>query len=510
MLKKPHEYTSAERLLIILAVMSVTIMEVLDGTIVNVALPHMQGALHATSDQISWTATAYIVASGMFMPVTGYFSDVFGRKNYLLFCIVGFTIASMLCGLSSNITEIVLFRLAQGAFGAALVPLSQAIMTDIHTLEERGKAMAIWGIGVMVGPILGPTLGGYITEYYNWRMIFYVNVPIGSIAFILCNLVVPLSPKTKRTLDWLSLIFLFISIGSLQYLLDRGNELGWFDSLEIQLSCAVSIISFIAFLIHNWIGVDHPLFNLAIFKDKNFTLSTLILAIMGLGLYGSMIIHPIMLETMLGYPVMLAGLVIMPRALSGMVSMAVVSKLINKVDSRILISAGFGFNIVGLHLAMTSFSTHIDTFWAILPFAIQGLGMGLVFIPLSSMAFSTLRKELITEATGIFSLIRTIGSSVGISISITIFTRQGQKSLYHLNNFLTPFNHNAVEYAHRLGGSLSNPAIIGIMEKNIAQQAEMIAVLDTYKFMVFAFLIMLPVIWMLKNIKLTGDVPAGH
>jgi DHA2 family multidrug resistance protein len=390
--------TPLNRLLITIVVMSATLMQVIDTTIVNVALPHMQGALSASPDEITWTLTSYLVASAIFMPLTGYLSDRLGRKFYLFISIAGFTFVSALCGASVTLSEIVIFRLLQGVFGAALVPLSQAIMTDIFPPEERTRAMAIWGLGVMVGPILGPTLGGYLTDIASWRWTFYVNVPVGIFTLLLMN-VVPDTPKKERSMYWTGLLLICTAIGGLQFVIDRGNSADWFSSSSIQFGTYLTISCFIGFILHQFSAQRDRVFDIGIFKDKNFAISSMLLCIVGLGLYGTMVIQPLMMEGLLNYPVLDTGLMLAPRGISGMVSMVVVTQLAKHFDPRAIILSGIAICTFGIWIG-TFYSLNISAMWLMWPMILQGFGMGMIFVPLSTIAFSTLPMDLRTEAAG--------------------------------------------------------------------------------------------------------------
>lgn len=495
-----QQITPWQRWLIIIAVMSATLMQVLDTTIVNVALPYMQGSLGANSDEISWTLTSYLVASAIFMPLTGYFTDRFGRKNYLLICIAGFTFASALCGASLSLSAIVFFRLLQGVFGAALVPLSQAILVDVYSTEERGKAMAIWGLGVMIGPVLGPTLGGYLTDIASWRWTFYVNVPVGIFAVLLAWSVVPDTVKIKRSMDWIGLVFISCAIGALQYFLDRGNQQDWLDALDIRIAVIIAIVGLCSFLIHSFKHPQHTVFNLKIFKDRNFTISSLILALLGLGMYGSMVIQPLLLESLLNYPVLTAGLILAPRGISAMVGMVVVGKLINRYDPRWLIITGIILSSIGTSAGM-KYNQLIDMWWIAWPLLFQGFGLSLIFVPLSTIAFSTLPAESRSEATGLYSLLRTIGASVGISLTITVFTRHTQIAWNQIGGSIQPYNQALYDYLRPLHLSIHQPLATTILSNELIHQAQMIAFLDSFTFITGGFLLMLPLVFLLKKVK---------
>lgn len=488
-----------QRMLITLVVMSATLMQVIDTTIVNVALPHMQGALSASPDEITWTLTSYMVASAIFMPLTGYFSDIFGRKFYLFISIAGFTVVSALCGASVNLTEMVIFRLLQGVFGAALVPLSQAIMTDIFPPQERTRAMAIWGIGVMVGPILGPTLGGYLTDIASWRWTFYVNVPVGVFTLLLIN-VIPDTPRKSRALDWIGVILICTAIGGLQFVLDRGNSADWYASSEIQFATYLAISCFLGFLLHQFSDQQERIFDIAIFKDKNFAIASMMLCIVGLGLYGTMVILPLMMEGLLGYPVLTTGLLLAPRGISGMISMALVTWLIKYFDPRTVILGGIIICTIGIW-AGTYYSININAFWLVWPMVMQGFGMGLIFVPLASIAFSTLPQHLRTEAAGLYSLLRTIGGSIGISIAITIFSRRSQVFWNELGGGINIYNQAVYNFLHPLHLGPLHPLGSTLLSSELGRQSSMLAFVNVFAFIAFTFLFMAPLVLLLDKGK---------
>lgn len=507
-----NEITPLQRMLIIIAVMTATLMQVLDTTIVNVALPYMQGSLAASPDQITWTLTSYLVASAIFIPLSGYMSDRLGRKNYMLLSILGFTIASALCGASTNLTEIVIFRLLQGVFGAALVPLAQAIISDIFPAEQRGKAMAIWGFGVMAGPILGPTLGGYLTEVASWRWTFYVNVPFGIFALILAWQVLPDSLRKPRLMDWLGLSFISLAIGSLQYFLDRGNDQNWFDAWDIRISALLCIFGFGAFIIHSLFKPARIVFDLRIFQDRNFTIASLLIGLMGLGMYGVMAIQPLMLEGIMNYPVLLTGLVMAPRGISGMLGMVFMGKFGQRFDPRHLLLMGIIFNIIGIY-AYTRLSLNITPLDIVWPMLLQGFGISMIFTSLSTIAFSTLPKELGIEGAGMFSLLRTIGSSVGISLVVAVYTHEAQASWNQLGGFINPYNHAVTYYLANLNLSLGQPLAAPILGLALNTQSQMLAFVDTFVFIMWSFIIMLPLILLIRKSALNQALPKqepGH
>jgi DHA2 family multidrug resistance protein len=492
---------SQQRKLITLAVMAAALMQVLDTTIVNVALPHMQGSLSATTDQISWVLTSYLVASAIFMPLTGYFTDTLGRKKYLLISIAGFVVTSVLCGAAENITQIVVFRFLQGAFGAALVPLSQAIMTDIYPEEERGTAMAIWGMGIMVGPILGPTLGGYLTEMFSWRWNFYINVPVGIACMLLTWQVLPATASKVRKMDWLGLILISTCIGAAQYFLDQGNRADWFNSTAISIAALLAVLSLLGFLLH-CIGksADETIFDLKIFTDRNFTIASILLAMFGLGLYGAMVILPIMLENLFHYPVLTTGLIMAPRGISGLISMIVVGKLIKFIDPRWLIIGGIIFSAVGMAFG-TVYNLNLSYGWIIGPIILQGFGLGMIFVPLSAVAFSTLPASMRAEAAGLFSLLRTIGSSIGISIVAMLLVRHTQQSWNQMGGHINIYNPAVQRFLasmHLTAQSRLGSTILGY---TLGRQVQMKAFVNIFAFITWSIVIMLPLVLLLKKNK---------
>ena len=488
----------SERFLITLAVMSATLIQVLDTTIVNVALPHMAGELGATTDQISWVLTSYLVSSAIVMPLTGYFADTIGRKKYLVGCIAGFVVASALCGIAQSLFQIVLFRLLQGVFGAALVPLSQAIMSDAYPPEDRGKAMAIWGLGVMVGPVLGPTLGGWLTDVASWRWTFYINVPVGALSLFLAMTSIPESQKRERRMDWTGLALLGGGVAGLQYMLDRGTSQDWFAANDIRLSALVAVAGLVGFCWHSLRKGQHALFDLRIFKDRNFAIACAAMMALGLGLFGGLVLQPVLLEGLLNYPIVTTGLVMAPRGIATAIAMIVVGRLVGKVDARLLVGTGMVISAMGSY-AMTKYSLDVSTFWIIWPALLQGLGLGLIFVPLSTIAYATLPRQRMAEAAGIYSLVRTIGAAAGISFVTTLMTRQAQVLWNELGANINRYNPAFLEYLRGLHLSPTDPHALALVAGQVAQQAQMGAILDVFKVTAWSFVAMLPLVFLLRR-----------
>lgn len=409
--------------MITLSIMLATIMQTLDSTIANVALPHMAGGLSASQDQITWVLTSYIVAAAIATPVTGWLSGRYGRKTIFLISIVGFTTSSLLCGMAGNMLEIVGARLLQGMFGAALVPLSQAVMLDINPPERHARAMAVWGMGVMLGPVLGPTLGGWLTDNMSWRWVFLINLPVGILSFLGVYYYVH---ETKSTLlakfDWFGFTMLAIAIGMLQLLLDRGEQADWFGSIEIRIEAACAFIAFTYFVLHTLASGGNSFLNRNLLKDRNFVTGLAFYFLLGLLLYATRALLPPFLQTLLGYPVMTTGLVTAPMGLGTMVAMLFAGRLVGRIDSRLIIALGFGLTALSLW-EMAGYTPQITEWDIAWPGFVQGMGLGFTSVPLTTMTFSTLARHLRPEGTSIYSLSRNIGSSIGISVMQTLLVR---------------------------------------------------------------------------------------
>jgi DHA2 family multidrug resistance protein len=491
-----NQAAQGSRVFVTLAVMAATVIQVLDTTIVNVALPHMAGELGASLDQISWVLTSYIVASSIVMPMTGYLTDRLGRRKYLLVSIAGFVVASALCGIATSLTEIVLFRLLQGIFGASLVPLSQAIMVDSYPLHERGKALAIWGMGVMVAPILGPTLGGWLTETINWRWNFYINVPVGILSFLLAARHVPDTPVKARGMDWWGLVFLAMFIGGLQYLLDRGQQEDWFDASSIRWSAAILATGLVFFVAHSILSKRQTLINVHIFADRNFSAASIVGGAMGLSLYGGMLLQPVLFENVLQYPTFDTGVAMMPRGFGSLFAMLLVGRLLGKVGAKPLIYFGIGVGMLGAWmLTHVGFNTTASSL--IVPLVLQGVGIGFVFVPLSAIAFATLPKTLTAEAAGAYSLIRSIGSSIGISIVSVSLARGAQASWAALRGYVDPYRPEVQQYLDPLHLKAQGQGL-AIIAQQAALQAQMLGLLRAFWIIVVSFVAMIPLVMLLK------------
>jgi DHA2 family multidrug resistance protein len=475
-----------------------TLMQALDTTIANVALPYMQGSVSASQDQIAWVLTSYIVAAAIMTPPTGFLAGRFGIKRLFLVAIAGFTIASMLCGMAQSLTQIVLFRILQGAFGASLVPLSQTVLLGSYPRERQGFAMALFGIGVMIGPVLGPVLGGWLTEDYSWRYVFYINLPIGIIDLIGIMILLPDTPRETRTkLDWFGFGTLSVAIGALQIVLDRGEQLDWFGSGEIIIEAIVAASAFYLFLVHTFTA-KNPFVPPAIFRDRNFTAGLLFIAIVGLTYYASMALQPPYLQELMNYPVVTAGLVMGPRGIGTMISMLFVGRLVGRADTRLLLSVGLGLTAWSFY-QMTSWTPDISQATIISITMVQGFGLGFLFVPLSAATLSTLPLEKRAEGAGLFSLSRNMGSSVGISVVNSLLVQNTQVNHANIAQGITPTNR---AFENPLIAHAWNPLTAAgraALDAVITQQAQIIAYIDDYKLLMIATLVVMPLLLVFKR-----------
>ena len=478
---------SSNRAGITACVILATLMQALDTTIANVALPYIQGSVSASQDQIAWVLTSYIAAAAIMTPPTGYLAGRFGVKPLFLVCVAGFTVASMLCGMAQSLVEIVLFRILQGMFGAALVPLSQSVLLGIYPPERQGFAMALFGVGVMAGPVLGPVLGGWLTENYSWRYVFYINLPVGVLAFLGMLVFLPASGrKSVAKLDWFGFGTLSLAIGALQVLLDRGEQLDWFGSGEIWIEAIIAASAFYLFLVHTFTA-DAPFVRPALFRDRNFAAGTLFIAIIGLTYYASMALQPPYLQGLMNYPVVTAGLVMGPRGIGTMAAMMLVGRLVGRLDTRLLLAIGLGLTAWSFY-AMTGWTPDVSQTEIIVIGVVQGAGLGFLFVPLSSATLATLPPDQRTEGAGIYNLSRNIGSSVGISVVTSLLTQNTQANHAEIAQHVTAVNRQFETPAivHML--SPVTDAGRAALDAIVAQQAQIIAYIDDYKLLMIATL----------------------
>jgi MFS transporter, DHA2 family, multidrug resistance protein len=496
----PIAVPGLRRNMVTICAMTATIMQALDTTIANVALPYMQGSLSASQDQINWVLTSYIVAAAIMTAPVGWIANRFGRKRIFIVCSAGFTIASVMCGLAQDINQMVLFRLLQGVFGAALVPLSQAVMLDSYALHERAKAMSIWGMGVMMGPIMGPSLGAWLTETYSWHWVFFVNIPFG-IVTVAGLLVFMDETKADRDLrfDWFGFAALAIGIGSMQVALDRGEQLGWLESNEIIAEIIVSIVGFYYFFAHS-LTTAKPFIQFAIFKDKNFVGGCVFMAVMGLVLFSTMALSSPYLQNVMGYPILTAGLLLATRGCGTFVAMMLVGRLMKYIEARTLIIAGLSLMSLSLFY-MTGWTDQTDVPTIVVVSIAQGFGLGLVFVPLSTVAFLTLPNHLRTDGTSMLTLMRNVASSIGISVVIAQLTEGGRRVYAVLNEHVTPFNHAMQMPGVRGIIDMSTDAGRAMADVMIGLQAQIIAFSLDYQMVMIFTLCAIPLAIMIGSTK---------
>ena len=502
-----HAPESDHRAAITVCVILATLMQALDTTIANVALPYMQGSVSASQDQIDWVLTSYIVAAAIMTPPTGFLAGRFGIKRLFLVSVAGFTIASMLCGMAQSLVQIVLFRILQGLFGAALVPLSQTVLFNINTKERQGSAMALWGVAVMAGPVLGPVLGGWLTEAYSWRYVFYINLPVGALAFFGMTTFLKETPRNATgKLDWFGFGTLSLAIGAMQVALDRGEEKDWFGSNEIIIETVIAASALYLFLIHTFTARE-PFVRPSLFRDRNLTAGMLFVAIVGLTYYASLALQPPYLQNLMNYPIVTAGLVLGPRGVGTMAAMMVVGKLIGRVDTRILLGVGLGLTAWSFY-AMTGWTPDVSQMTIVVVGVVQGIGLGFLFVPLSTVTLSTLLPERRAEGAGLYSLSRNIGSSIGISVVNSLLTQNTQINHADIAEHVTAVNRIFADPNIARFWNPFTAAGRASLDAMITQQAQVIAYIDDYKLLMIATLLVIPLLIVFKRATASGG--AGH
>jgi MFS transporter, DHA2 family, multidrug resistance protein len=486
--ERPVEIDVRHRGVVTACLMSATLMQALDQTIANVALPYMQGSLSASYDQMTWVLTSYVVMAAIMTAPVGWLSARYGRKNLFIVCLTGFTVASALCGIANSLFQIVLYRLLQGAFGAALGPLAQATMLDIYDIKQRGKAMAVFSMGVMMGPIIGPTLGGYLTADLSWRWVFYVNVPFGIATVLGLMAFMPRhEPGAKTRFDWTGFAVLAMALAALQYALDRGDELDWLNSRTIVICFVLAGLGFYLFIVHLCLA-RNTFVPRRVFMDRNFIAGLVTIGSLGLVLISSSSLLAPYLENLSGYPVAQAGLVMAPRGFGTLVAMQIAGRLANRVDPRILLFTGFALLTLALYMQI-DWTPDVSNTWLAFTIAIQGAGLGLVFVPLQIIAFYTLPADLRTQGAAMLALVRSVGAAVGVSLTTWLLDHMTQYEHAVLASNVTPFTR-----ALQVGGAVShllNPgtaAGAAVLGGLVGTQASIIAYVDDFKFMMLSTL----------------------
>jgi DHA2 family multidrug resistance protein len=495
--------------LITLSVMLPTIMEIIDTSVANVALPHMQGSLNAGTDEVTWVLTSYLVSNAIVLPMTGWLARLFGRKRFLISCIILFTLASFLCGAAPNLGMLIFFRVLQGAAGGALIPMSQAIMMETFPPHQRGMAMAIFGIGAMFGPIIGPALGGWITDNMSWRWIFYINIPIGLIAVIMVTAYIhdpAYLQRTKMKIDYWGLLFLTTGLGSLQVVLDKGQQEDWFNSPFILAFTALSVVSLIL-MIRTELRNPQPIVNLRLFKNISYAAGTCIMFVVGFCLYSSIMLIPLFLQTLMGYTATKAGMVLAPGGLATLFTMPLVGAMLQKYDSRKIVFCGLSVGACAMFI-MRGFSldaAYPDFVW---PRVVLGIGLAMTFVPLTTITLATIPREEMGNATGIFNLMRNIGGSFGIAIATTVLARDSQFYQTQLVSRISSFGTKFTMNYEQLKAALINRGIdsftaekqaTAMIYNNVRRQAGMLSYNHIFWYVGLAFLGIIPLLLLLKR-----------
>jgi DHA2 family multidrug resistance protein len=479
--------------------MLATIMQGVDNTIANVALPHIQGSLSAAQDQIAWVLTSYIVAVAIMTPLTGWLAGRLGIKYVFLISVAGFTLASALCGSATSLTQLVVYRLLQGACGAGLVPLSQSVLMQINPPERHGQAIAIWGMGVMLGPIFGPMLGGWLTQDYSWRWIFYINLPVGVVASLGILIFIRETRRTHReAFDFFGFVTLSIAVGALQMMLDRGELKDWFDSTEIWVEAIISGVSVYLFIVHTATASERSFINLDLLKSPNFMAGTVLMFFVGGVLSGTLALLPTMLQSLMNYPVFTTGLVTAPRGIGTMIAMFAVGRMINRFDNRLIILTGFLLTILSLW-QMTGFSLQMGMGPVIVSGLLQGFGLGCTFVPLNTLALSNLPRHILTQGTAMRSLMRNLGGSVGISVLEALLIQNTQIVHSRLIENLRPDNPLAQAPLLAQPFSLTTPSGIAALNAEVTRQAAMVAYINDYALMMLIVLLLIPLLLLVRR-----------
>jgi DHA2 family multidrug resistance protein len=502
------------------AVMISTFMEVLDTTVVNVSLPHIAGSLSATPDEATWALTSYLVANAIILPMTGWLANRFGRKRLLMGSVTGFTLASFFCGFAPNLPLLIIFRVIQGATGGGLQPLSQAILLEVFPPEDRGKAMAFWALGIVVAPMLGPVLGGWLTDSYSWRWVFYINVPIGIIALLMTQTFVFDPPYIKRRaggVDYWGMGLLVVGIGALQIMLDKGQEEDWFSSHFIVVLAVLAALGLLGFVWRE-LNTEHPIVDLRVFRYRTYSAGVFLMTVLGFVLYGSTVLVPLMLQTLLGYPAVKAGIVMLPRGLGSFLFMPLVGLLMSKIEPRRLLAAGVLFSSLSFW-RFSHLSLDVGYWDFFVPLIIQGSSLGLLFVPLTTITNDPIPKEEIGNATSLFNLMRNIGASIGIASVTTILARHQQAHINILGSHVTPYDpasqstmQSMIASMMAAGSDLATATqqAYAALSAMVNRQAYMLAFNDAFRFMMIVFLLMLPLILIMKKPQSKSGSVAMH
>ena len=506
--------------LIAASVMLATFMEVLDTSVANVSLPHIAGSLSATTDESTWVLTSYLVSNAIILPAANWLGHYFGRKRFLVVCIAIFTLSSALCGAAASLGMLLLARVLQGAGGGALQPIAQAVLLESFPTEKRGSAMAVYGLGIVVAPIIGPTLGGWITDNYSWRWIFYINVPVGILAVLMAHSFVEDPPYIRNQrpgrIDYIGFGLMALGLATLQIVLDKGQESDWFSSSFITWTAVLAVAALVFFVIWE-LRTKEPIVNLRVLANRNFAVGTGLIAVMGVVLYGTIALLPLFLQTLVGYPALQSGLAVSPRGIGAVFSMIIVGRLVGKIDGRYLIM--FGFLVLGFSTYLLSdINLQISMGTIVWPQVISGLAMGFVFVPLTVMATGTLTSEQIGNATGIFNLMRNIGGSLGIAAVTTMLARGAQAHQAAMVSHLTPYDpafqqrlqELAAAFAARGNPMTASQQAYGAVYQTLVGQATLLAYIDNFRLLAFLCLLCVPAALLFRRVGARKTAPLMH
>jgi DHA2 family multidrug resistance protein len=508
------------RWIVAITVMLPTLIEIIDTSVVNVSLDHIRGSLSAGIDESTWTITSYLVSNAIIIPISGWLSRLFGRKRYLIFSISLFTFSSLMCGSSWNLQSLVFFRVLQGLGGGALQPISQAILLETFPPHQHGMAMAIFGIGIMFGPIIGPLMGGWITDNWSWHWIFYINVPIGLVSILMAFLFIvdpPYMQRIKMKIDYWGLLFLVIGLGCLQIVLDKGEREDWFSSGFITWMSYISISSLIMFILVEFFA-ENPIVNLRTFKNLSFSTGNIIMFFVFFNLFGSIVLLPIFLQTLMGYTSFLSGLALGPGGIATIIAMPIAGKLVTKINPKAILAFGIVVAGYSVHM-MAQFNLQVDfntIFW---PRVVLGIGMGFLFIPLTTMTMSSIRKEEMGNATGIFNLLRNLGGSFGVAFITTMLARRAQFHQVHLVEHLSPFDRNfqialpQISQMLQQKGfipSLPDQGSLGLIYGEVIKQASVLSFNDAFYLLSTMMMLILPLVLLMKKGREGIPAPGVH
>ncbi len=504
--------------IIALTVMLPTLIEIIDTSVVNVSLDHIRGSLSAGIDESTWTITSYLVSNAIIIPMTGWLSRLFGRKSYLIFSIVLFTASSFLCGMSWNLQSLIVFRILQGIGGGAMQPISQAILLETFPRKQHGMAMALFGVGIMFGPIIGPLLGGWITDNWSWHWIFFINIPIGVVSILMVIFFIEnphYMQRMKMKIDYWGLAFLSVGLGSLQIVLDKGQREDWFSSGSITVLSLVAGISLILFLIVEHFFAEHPIMNLKTFKNVSFSTGNMVMFFAFFNLFGSIVLLPIYLQTLMGYNATLAGMVLGPGGVATLIAMPVAGRLVTKTNPRFLLGFGILVAAYSTHL-MSQFNLLADFATIIWPRLVLGIGMGFLFIPLTTMTMSSISREDMGNATSIYNLLRNLGGSFGVAFVTTMIARRAQVHQTYLAGHLSQFDRGMQIALHQsssamqqagLASAVSGQAGAGAIYGRLIREASMMSFNDAFGLLSIFMFCILPLVFLMK--KGRGEAPAG-